>query len=265
MGVDYAIGYGCVPKEMFTTQGLIERVKAGKRAETIREFYKSAGETRADEDMGFEMTYRTADGDANTEVIRIDELEAQHQALIPYQSHCEGCPANRTGQPFGCIGNVNYPISGKAEVWLLQNLPSEEEPLPFLLLKEGREMGNTGALAADLRQNSPGIFFESTDSIYRQYEEMDVSGEQLFELMFLLGDIQPKRAHMILMFVGAIDRSLDAQSLFDLVPAPADAAERFPFLLKFEDSDDTTIRDLKKFFHALYRAWLLNREVTLDV
>jgi len=265
MGVDYAINYGCVPKEVFTTEGLIQRVKAHDRADAIRLFYKSQGEDRNPEDMGFEMIYRTADGTEETRLIRIDELDKMTAELDPHEAHCANCPANRLKKPFGCIGNVNYPLSGKSEVWMLELLPSEDEPLPFLLLKEGNDMGNTGAQAVALRQNSPGVFFESTDSIYRQYSEMDVSGERLFELFFLLGAIQPKRAHMILMFLGAVGRDMEAAELFDLVPAPADAGERYPFLLEFVPNEDQSIRDIKHFLHTLYVAWLLNRDVYLDV
>lgn len=265
MGVDYMIGYSCVPKELFTSDGLLERVKAGERAAMIREFYRQQGEERLPQNMGFEMIYRTSAGEQETKLLRVDELEKLRAELDPVEQHCVGCPANRLGRPFGCIGSVNYPISVLAETWLLAQLPHEHEPLPFLLLTQGRDMGNTGERAAGLRERSPGVFFESLTPLVRRYPEMEVTGEQLFELMFLLGRIQPKRAVLILLFMGAIRRDMDADELMRMNPAAPDAAEKYPFLLRHEASDDASIRSLKDFLHALYVGFLLDRDVLLDV
>jgi len=265
MGADYIIGYGCVPKEAFTTEGILTRVKAGARAESVRQFYKNNREERRPEDMGFEMITRNAEGEQDTQIIHVDELLALRAELNEYEHFCQNCPANHFKRPFGCIGTVNYPVSVAAEIWMLEQLPFPEEPIPFLLLKQGQEFGNTGALAAKLRLNSPGIFLESLENIGRQYDEMSITGEQLFELLFLLGTIQQKRAVMILLFMGAIQRDMEAHTLMALTPAPPTAAQDYPFLLTPNPEDDHSIIELKQFFHALYRAWLLDREVVLDV
>jgi hypothetical protein len=265
MGVDYMIGHGCVPKEQFTSDGLLLRVKAGERAAIVREFYKLQHEQRRDQDMGFELTRSTAAGEEDTQLIRLDDLTRLYKELEGYEQSCVGCPANGFKKDFGCIGSVNYPISGRAEVWMLQRLPNIDEPIPFLLLQQGRDLGNTGQRAAGLRSNQPGVFFQSPEVVARQYEEFDVTGEQMFELLFLLGAIQPKRAVLILMFMGAIQRDLPADELMAMTPAPPDAAEKYPFLLKPEDSDDQSIRDLRAFFRTLYLAWQLDRDVLLDV
>ena len=127
-------------------------------------------------------------------------------------------------------GTINYPISQQAEVWMLEQLPGPEEPLAFLLLKQGPEMGNTGERAEGLRDDHPGVFFESAQTLMRRFPEMNVTGEQLFELLFLLGDVQPKRAVMILLFMGAITRQLEAHELMNLTPATPETAEKYPFL-----------------------------------
>ena len=139
--------------------GLLERVKAGERAKTITEFYQLHGDERPPESMGFEMVYRNAEGDQETQLVQLDDLIAKRAELDDYEQHCVGCPANRTGEPFGCIGAINYPISQQAEVWLLEQLPSPDDPLAFLLLKQGPELGNTGERAEGLRDDHPGVFF----------------------------------------------------------------------------------------------------------
>jgi hypothetical protein len=95
---------------------------------------------------------------------------------------------------------------------------------------------------------------------------MEITADQLFELFFLMGNSIPaKRLVMILLFVNAIPRNLEAHELMSLTPVPPDAAQHIPFLLRPEPNDDVSIRDLKGFFHALYRAYTLDREVLLDV
>ena len=215
--------------------------------------------------MGFEMVYRNAQGEEETTIVQVSDLDDLRSELDGFEHHCEGCPANRLKRSFGCIGAVNYPISGRAEVWMLEQLPTPDEPVPFLLLQQGRDMGNTGAQAEGLRGGHPGVFFESPTIIKRQYEEMDVTGEQLFELLFLLGDIQPKRGIMIMLFMEAIHRDMQADELMALTPAQQNYAAKYPFLLDGRGDDDASIRDLKGFFHALYIAWLLDKNVILDV
>lgn len=265
MGVDFVISQGCLPKEQFTTPGLLQRVKAAERAKVIRELYAQEKEHRPADQMGFEMIYRTADGEQATTLIKLDELDALADELTGWDSHCQHCPANRGRGAFGCIGTVNYPISAQAEVWMLSRLPNISEPIPYLLLQQGPQMGNTGARAEDLRDQHPGVFFESASPLKRQYDEMDVTGEQLFELLFLLGAVQPKRAVMILLFMGAIRRDMDAGTLMKLSPAQLQHRDLYPFLLEPGPADDKSIRELKAFFQALYTAWLLDREVYLDV
>lgn len=266
MGIDYMIDFGCVPKEMLTSEGLLERIKAGDRAQSIIDFYRSNGDNRPIEDMGGEFMRRAAIGDEETSTIYVKDLLALHQDLEPYATYCEGCPANRTGQRFGCVGRIGYPISQAAEVWLLSKLPTPEEPLPFLLLTKAEEFGYKGDTAGALREANPGIIFQSVDQLARRYPEMDITGNQLFELFFLLGNIIPlKRMVMIMMFVGAFDRNLEAHQLMNLTPTPDDAATQFPFQMKITDADDASIRDFKAFFHAMYLAWTLNREIRIDV
>jgi hypothetical protein len=265
MGVDYIIGYGCVPKEVFTSRGLLERAKAGERVKTITEFYQLHGDERKPEEMGFEFVYRNSEGEQETQLVQLDELIRRRAELDEYEHHCDGCPANRSGKPFGCMGTINYPISQQAEVWMLEQLPGPEYPLPFLLLKQGPELGNTGQRAEGLRDEHPGVFFESATTLLRSFPEMNVTGEQLFELLFLLGDIQPKRAVMILLFLGGVTRQLEADELMGMTPAVPDAAEKYPFVLKHGINDDDSTHDLIEFAKALHMAFLLDRDVLLDV
>lgn len=266
MGIDYIINYGCVPKEMLTTEGLLERLKAGEQAQALMNFYRNNGDMRPVEEMGGEVLRRAADGEHETRTIMVADLIKMHHELDPLEHHCVGCPANAMQRRFGCIGHLNYPISQQAEQWMLEQLPHPDyDPLPFLLLTKAEEFGCTGETGRWLR-DQVGVIFESGDTLARRYPEMDISTDQLFEMFFLIEPTIPvKRSIMILMFMGAIERNMDAHELMNLTPAASDAAERLPFRLHIEETDDHSTADIKRFLYALYRAYLLDRDVLLDV
>lgn len=264
MGVDYSIGFGCVPKERMTTDGIIRRLKAGEQAASILEFYRQNNDQRAIDHMGGEVTLRTANGETETRTVLVKDLLAEHAELDDFAPYCEGCPANRFAKPFGCIGRISYPISAQVELWMLYQLPSPEEPLPYLLLSKAEEMGLTGAAARQYRDQE-GVIFQNPDTMGREYPEMKITADQLFELLFMLGSIQPKRAVMILMYLNAIRRDMEASELMALTPTPSDAAENYPFQISISPDDDYSTRDFKQFLYTLHLAWLLGREVILDV
>src|SRR5258708_35928406 len=131
MGVDYVIALDCVPKQTLSPQIILERLKARDRAATIVKLYRDHGDQRSPSEMGFEMVRRTPNGDEETQVVIVQDLLDEASSLNAPAHHCVNCPANRLQQPFGCYGSLNYPISRAAELWLLKQLPSPDEPLPF--------------------------------------------------------------------------------------------------------------------------------------
>ncbi len=265
MGVDYVIDYACRPKEALSTSGILVRLKAGERAESIIALYRDNGDMRPPVEMGFEMVRRTAEGAEETQVVIVQSLLDEAAQLAPYEHFCEGCPANVQGRPFGCFGRINYPISRAAELWMLRRLPIAEEPLVFLLLRdvisESRELATQ---AAQIRETSSAIF-ETKEVFGRVVEGITATTNHLFGLLFLTGASDPIRSVMLLLFMGAIPRDMEADALQSMTPAPPDARERFPFLLSIEDADDETTRALKGYFAALYTAYLLNVTTSLDV
>ena len=99
----------------------------------------------------------------------------------------------------------------------------------------------------------------------RQLGELVINSNQLFEMMFLLGHIRPSYAAMLLVFFNAIHRDLDADEIMALSVSPEDVLEKYPFLLRPESDDDTTVKQIKQFIQALYVAWVLNVRLLLDV
>jgi hypothetical protein len=265
MAIDYVIDYNCIPKQQLTTEGIVERIKGRERATTIIRLFRENGDERPPSEMGFEFTRNTPEGEEETELIVVQDLLDFVDELNPYEHHCRNCPANRAGTPFACMGFVQYPITGKAEVWLLNQLPSINEPLIWLLLKQGVDnFQYDGQQVALLRQQSDN-YFEDKQAALRSLGEFSINANQAFEMFFLLGDIIPNHGAVLLLFYNAIERSeLEANDMMALVPATEEKIEKLPFLHQILQGDDTSTADLKEFLRALYVAWVLNVNLKID-
>lgn len=267
MAIDYIIDLECEPKSRLTTSGILERLKNRARANEVIRVYRDSGDDRPEEQIGFEVTRRAADGTEHTNLVVATDMLEEAAVLDQYASYCQGCPANRTGAPYGCIGTINYPVSEQAEVWLLEQLPDVTTPGLFLMMMRSiDEMGYSGEDARRLREQ-PGIFFECPDTLGREYATGAITADVLFEMTFQVGAIQVPHAAMLLLFYGAIPREgLDPERLMMLIRGQvAGFSDEFPFLLRFEDGDDMTVRDLKRFLLALYMAYSMNVRLLLDV
>ncbi|MDQ7026624.1 MAG: hypothetical protein Q9P44_13830 [Anaerolineae bacterium] len=265
MAIDYVIDYDCEPKRKLTTDGILERIKGQERAAMIIRLFRENGDERPPSEMGFDFTRRTSEGEEETELIVVQDILDKSDELKPLEHHCRGCPANRTGTPFGCMGFVQYPISGKAEAWLLNQLPSIKEPLVWLLLKQGIEnFQYDGQTVAALRQQSD-TYFEDNQAAVRFLGDFSINANQVLEMIFTVGDIIPNHAAVLLLFYNAIERSeLEADSIMKLAPATPEKIEAFPFLHQIMPIDDSTTAELKEFFQALWLAWSLNVKVKVD-
>lgn len=266
MAIDYAVEYPCVPRDQLGTEGILDRLKAAERAQSVIRLFREAGDQRPPSEMGFEMVRSQPDGGEETRVVVVQEMLDLADELAPFREYCIGCPANISGAPFGCSGQIAYPISSQAEAWLLDQLPSIEQPIVWLLLREGVSAnGYTGDTARSLRVNPS--YFEERRVRGRDMGEFTMSSDQIFEMLFMVGSITPSHAGILLLLFGAIPRDVEAPSVVAIMNGALSSeqiAEEFPFILQDSPDDDTTIRDLKRFFLALHTAWRLNQRLYLD-
>jgi hypothetical protein len=267
MAIDYTIDLTCVPKETFGTQGVLERLKGRARAESIIRLFRENGDDRSPDQMGFEFVRSSPAGEEETQVIVVQDLLDQAAELDAYAPLCIGCRANRRAQPFGCMDAIQYPLTSSAERWLLDRLPGIDQPLLWLLLRQGvQELGYDGKTVEPLRAS--GVYFESPTLFMRDLQDFIMTSDQVFEMIFLLGDIQPSHAGMLLQFTDAVPRVTEAGQIVELMNnahSPDEKASRYPFKLAAEASDDRTIAELKRFLASLHRAWALNVPLKLDV
>lgn len=265
MAIDYVIDFDCRPKQVLGTNGILERLKGRERAATIIRMFRENGDDRPPSEMGFEFNRSTPEGESEPEVIVVQDVLDQAAELNPLMPFCQNCPANRSGTAFGCMGFVQYPLSGQGEAWLLNQLPSIDVPLVWLLLKQGVEQFVYDGKDVAMLRNNGEIYFEDRHPAMRLLAEFNLSANQVFEMVFLVGDIIPNHASMLLLFFNAIQRdALQADEIMRLVPATDEWIERLPFMHQIMQGDDRTIAELKEFLHALYVAWALNVKLLVD-
>jgi len=260
VAIDHVIDLDCVPKQTLTTDGILARLKARDRAAAILKLYRDRVDERPPSEMGFEMARRLPDGSEETRVIIVQDMLDEAAQLEPLAQACVACPANRARRPFGCFDMIPYPISRAAELWLLKQLPTPDDPLIFLLLnKTMTDFAFDDENVAAMRAR-PGVFFETGERFAKQLEDTQITTDQVFEMLFLTRQIQPAHGALLLAFFGAVAQDMDADALKALTEGWT-----VPFLLKPEPSDDGAITALKQFFESMYVAWRLNVTLSLDV
>jgi hypothetical protein len=264
MGIDYVIDYECVPKQELSTLGIMDRLKAKQRAQAVIKLYRDRGDQRPPSQMGFEMVRRTADGEEEVKVIVVQDMLDDAAPLDELRKYCVGCPANVLDKPFGCFSTINYPITQQAEVWLLKRLPTPDEPLIFLLVQQAvQDIQPNVELAEQINsmRERPGVFFQSSEVLGRRYDEMTITTNHIFQLLFLPESINPAYGSLLLLLFGAIPRDMDAEQLMRLANS---TAQDLPLLVEDELGDDQTLADVKDYLRALHRAHALRVTVSLD-
>ncbi len=270
MAIDSMIEFDCAPKRELRAAGILERLKERQRAREVIEWFRAAGDDRPPAQMGFEFSQSTPSDGGDKQLIVVQDLLDHAADLDDHAEHCLTCPANRTGRPYGCAGFIQYPITALAETWLLDRLPAPDEPLVWLLLRQGiQKLGYDGASvralrAADRAAEGPK-YFELPDAPQRRLGELRVNADQLLEMIFGVGErIIPNHAGILLLFVHAIERDLEAKEIQDISSSAPMSRERYNFEMTEPAASDQCIREFVAFFHALYSAWKLDVPLFVD-
>ena len=272
MAIDYMIDFDCAPKRELSAAGILERLKERQRAQEVIEWFRAAGDQRPPAEMGFEFSQSTPSDGGDKQLIVVQDLLNHAAVLDEHADHCQTCPANRARQPYGCTGFIQYPITALAETWLLDRLPVPDEPLVWLLLRQGiQKLGYDGSSVKALRDNDAGntadgpAYFELPDAPQRRLGELRVSSDQLLEMIFGVGErIIPNHAGILLLFVHAIARDLEAEEIQGISSSAASMRDRHNFEMSVTADSDQCIREFVAFFHALYTAWKLDTPLFVD-
>ncbi|MCY4146506.1 MAG: hypothetical protein OXE95_03195 [Chloroflexi bacterium] len=267
MAIDSVIEFACAPKRELSAGGIVRRIKERAQAESVIASHRASGDQRPVAEMHFEFSRSTPGHPGAPQLIAVTDVLDYASDLDSHAHHCQACPASRGLGAYGCVGFVRYPISARAENWLLERLPVPDEPLVWLLLKQGiQTLGYDGASVRALRQSDERrAYFERPVAARRRLGELRVSGDQALEMIVGVGErVIPNHAGILLLFFGAVDRDLEARQIQSISSHAPDIRQRTPFTLDLPANPDSCIRELAALFHALYVAWKLNVPLFID-
>jgi hypothetical protein len=176
---------------------------------------REEGDTRAASEISIQLTTRTTAGDSATGVTLADLLE-EAKPLDDVTPACATCPAELPRE-LACHRRIRYPIPERVEAWLMTRLPKSLDCTAGALLVRGlTELGWDGAPAAKMR-SSGTTFFESRAPYGVRWHGdegvIEISSDQVFQMMFLVGNLAPTHCLMLALFTGVIPHDT---SLHDL-------------------------------------------------
>jgi hypothetical protein len=225
MAIDYVLDLHCQAKDRLGqdsrgTNRLVELNRTRIIARAALQLAREQGDQRPPEDLAVQAAVVAIPGvpelSSARPVTTIAALLAQSAELEPLAEHCHHCPAG-DAREFGCHRRIAYPIAEDAEAWLMSRLPpSLECTAGALLMRAIRELGWDGAPVARMRTAG---FFESRAPYgvrwRRDDQLLEVSSDQIFQMMFLVGDLEPSHALMVALVLGVVPHDTELATLKD--------------------------------------------------
>jgi hypothetical protein len=213
MGIEYIVDLGCPPKDALSVERIVALIKGQNQASAIIQMARNAGDKRPPEQLSFTRRVMRPEGPVE-EKISVGALLDQAQQLQPHVRHCEGCNANLLGRAFGCYGSVSYPISTRAEEWLMSLLPDDlKGPAGHLLRSSVTDLKYNGGMFLTMRTQE--VFFESRTPIKRKWGSWlsgwTLTSDQLLQMLFGLGNLQPSHCKMMSIILGLIQTGKESQ------------------------------------------------------
>jgi hypothetical protein len=256
MSFEFILDLDCPVKQAIPTEALVGLVKARDQANAVLAMARREGDRRPPSEIRITRRLQTPAGVEDCSV-SIQEMLDDSAKLGPLEAHCEGCKANVRGKPFGCYGTVAYPIRSRTEDWLMGLLPgSPGSTAGTMLLKAIKDLGYDGRPIARLRPQA--TFFERKAPARRQWGSLfsrrQVTSDQVLQMLFCVGSLQPTHSLMCALFLGLIPHDLAPS---DFESALLDRPTRLRLLNESrmpEDVGDGQIWDMIVFLDALVRS-----------
>jgi hypothetical protein len=212
MSIDYEVGLSCQVKERFGRETLLGLLKGRNQALASIQLAQADGDGHSAGDIRFGRTVLRGES-GRTSLSPIEDVSAQQlldaaAVLDAYAPRCVDCPANVGRRPFGCMQAIPYPITGVAETWLLDRLPTElAGPAGKMLRSAISDMKYGGRMIGEMRAAGP-TFFErrapSSRSWGRGLFRYSITSDQLLEMMVGLGEPSWSHCFMLTVFLGIV-------------------------------------------------------------
>ena len=261
MAIDYVLATPCEPQRILGVERLVELHRTRILARAALTKMRESGDARQPAEISVQLTTRKPEGDSARGFTLQDMLD-ESLPLDAHVAHCASCPAGFTRE-FGCHRRIRYPIPEHVEAWLMSRLPTQLGCTAGALLVRGvSDFGWDGEPAARLRATGT-TFFESRAPYGVRWQAEDatieISSDQLFQMMFLVGNLTPTHCMMLALFCGVIPHDTPLAEL-------ADATDRTRVLATADiaaEADDD-IEQLAAFLRTLVLAARLDATITID-
>lgn len=261
MAIDYVLSTGCEPQKTLGVGRLVELHRTRILARSALAHMREDGEQRSPSEIEIQLTTRKPGGDSARGVTLQDLLD-ESKPLDSVAHHCESCPADLPRE-FACHRRIRYPIPEHVEAWLMARLPENLGCTAGALLVRGLgEFAWDGEPAAKLR-GAGTTYFESRAPYGVRWESPDgnieFSSDQLFQMMFMVGNLAPTHSLMLALFLGVIPHDTSVYLLKDQAgKQQALAASNVP------TEPDADIEQLAAFLRTLAVAARLEQTILVD-
>lgn len=269
MSIVYYVDYPCPVKEAIKPGRMLRLLYGRERANEAVNRARKLDANVQPQNVPVSLSLRDETGAKELRTFSAADIYSQYAALENLADHCRNCRARIEQQSFGCRAKLDFPISFKAEAFLMGLIHAKDgDPTPTLLCNYLESNGMAGNQTADMRK-LPGVFFESDKPLVRRFADgRKLSVNQLFELLFLTGHITPQHARLLLGLLGLyaanlpLDRGLYSLPNLFVVEKEENGMviSRNGLNLSENSHDDRSTRQIQNFFGAL----LLGTELGCD-
>ncbi|MBL0218194.1 MAG: hypothetical protein IPQ07_30465 [Myxococcales bacterium] len=261
MAIDYVLAIGCEPQKQLGVGRLVELNRTRILARSALAHMRQDGEERPPTEIEIQLTMRKPDGDS-ARGVTLQDLMNEARPLDEVAHHCATCPAGLTRE-FACHRRIRYPIPEHVEQWLLARLPPKLDNTAGALLVRGLgEFAWDGTPTAKLRASGT-TYFESRVAYGVRWaaEEgnLEVSSDQLFQMMFMVGNLTPTHSLMLALFLGVIPHDTSVFLLKD-----AEGKQQALAAANVPTEADPDIEQLAAFLRALAVAARLDATILVD-
>ena len=218
MAIDYVLAMGCEPQKLLGVERLVGLHRTRILARTALAHMRDDGDVRPPGEIEVQLTTRKPEG-ASVRGVTLQDLLDEAAPLDQVAPACARCPAGFTRE-LACHRRIRYPIPEHVEAWLMSRLPSSLECTAGALLARGlREFGWDGAPTAKLRAAGT-TYFESRAPYGVRWKAEDgtleISSDQLFQMMFLVGPLAATHCLMLALFCGVLPHDISIYDLKDV-------------------------------------------------
>lgn len=261
MAIDYVLAIKCEPQKTLGIERLVELNRTRILARSAIAHMKEDGEDRSPSEVEVQLTMRKPAGDSARGVTLQDLLDesAPLDAVTPA---CATCPAGFTRE-LACHRRIRYPIPEHVEAWLMSRLPTNLQCTAGALLARGLDEFNWDGEPTKKLRAAGTTYFESRAPYGVRWEGetgvLEISSDQVFQMMFMVGHLAPTHCLMLALFCGVIPHDT---SLHDLKDKPGrDKALASADLGTQPDAD---IEQLAAFLRTLALAARMEATVLID-